>query len=444
MFWLQRKRFRAFLRNSLWVVPVASMLGAVFCAPLIRRLDSNLHFRFFGFGVQGARAVVGMIAAAMLSFIVFFFSVLLLTVQIASVNLSPRIISRPFKSTVLKASLGLFVFTFIYGVSVLGRLEDRVIELPVFLTILLNIASIGTFLFVVEYVGKELRPATVVARVAQEGLRVIRSVYPHRWSDLHAQSSVPLPGAERVCLVIRNEGAPGVVVAFDTKRLFAIAVRYQCTIELIPQVGDYVPSQGLLCRVYGGGHAVKPKELRNAVALGRERTLEQDPGFAFRIIVDIAEKALSPAINDPTTGVIAIDQLQYLLQEVGERDLSTGTFCDQSGQPRLVYRTPEWQDFVLLAVSEIRQYGANSIQIMRRLSLMLEYLIANLPPERARCLQQQLDLLRLSVEKTFFDPRDRVDAEIADSQGLGGTIWHTNGSADWVPPAVPGQSKSPS
>jgi uncharacterized membrane protein len=155
--------------------------------------------------------------------------------------------------------------------------------------------------------------------------------------------------------------------------------------------------------------------------------MEQDPAFAFRIIVDVAEKALSPAINDPTTGVLAIDQLQCLLQEVGERDLSTGTVCDREGRVRLVYRTPDWQDFILLAVSEIRQYGAESIQIMRRLRRMLEYLIAHLPPSRARCLQEQLDLLHASVEKSFLDPRERIEAEIADSQGLGGAMGHANG-----------------
>src|SRR5689334_23911225 len=174
MLWLQRKRFRTFLRNSLWIVPVSSMVAAMACAPLIRRLNSILEVRIFGFGVEGARAAVGMITASMLSFIVFFFSVLLLTVQIASVNLSPRIIVRPFQSNVLKFSLGLFVFTFIFCVAVLGRLEDRVPELPVCLTILLSVASIATFLFVVEFVGKELRPVTVVARVAAEGLSVIR------------------------------------------------------------------------------------------------------------------------------------------------------------------------------------------------------------------------------------------------------------------------------
>jgi uncharacterized membrane protein len=432
MWWVQRKRLRASLRNSLWFVPAASMLAAVLLAPAIRRLDSTLHYQFFGFGVQGARAAVGLIAGAMLSFIVFFFSVLLLTVQIASVNLSPRVISRPFRSKVLKAALGLFVFTFMYGVAVLARLEDRVLELPLFFVVVLSVISIGTFLYVVERVGKQLRPATVVAEVAREGLRTIRSVYPLPWAP-GTERPPPPPSTERACQAIRNDGSPGVVAALDVKRLFRLAAEHQCTIEIAPQVGDYVPAQGLLCRVYGSSDPALARELPGAVALARERTLEQDPAFAFRIIVDIAEKALSPAINDPTTGVQAIDQLQYLLQEVGERDLSTGALNDRNGDVRVIYRTPDWEDYVLLAVSEIRQYGANSIQVMRRLRGMLEQLAATLPPARAVFLRQQLDLLHGSVERTFFDARDRVHADIADLQGLGGAQTHVNGDGDGKP-----------
>ena len=433
MLWLQRKRLRAALRNSLWFVPAASMLAAVASAPAIRRFGDRMGYQFFGFGPQGARAAVGLIAAAMLSFIVFFFSVLLLTVQIASMNLSPRIISRQFQSNILKASLGLFVFTFMYGVAVLARVEDHVPELPVLVTVLLSLASIGTFLFVVEQIGKQLRPATVVARVAQEGLHAVRSVYPHPWSPGAERPPVFPRLTEPVSQSIRNDGPPGVVLALDMKRLLTLAIQNQCTIELSPQVGDYVPAQGLLGQVYGRSDPALARELPTAIALGRERTVEQDPAFAFRIIVDVAEKALSAAINDPTTGVQAIDQLQFLLQEVGERDLSTGTLCDESGQVRVIIRTPGWQDYVLLAVSEIRHYGANSIQVMRRLRGMLEYLIATLPPVRAHCLRQQLDLLNDSVERSFFDPLDRVNAGVADSQGLGGAKTHVNADGGWVP-----------
>lgn len=357
----------------------------------------------------------------MLTFVVFFFSVLLLTVQMASATLSPRIIARPFQSGVLKTSLGLFVFSFVYSTAVLGRLEDRVLQLSVFMAVLLSIASVGTFLFVVEYVSKQLRPATVVASVAREGLEVIRSVYPLRWSG-GEPSPTPAPPKESLSRTVLHGGTPGVLVAVNLQRLFALAVNHDCLIELVPQVGDHVPAAAPLFRVHAGGDRMRAGDLRGAVQLGRERTLEQDPAFAFRIIVDIAEKALSPAINDPTTGVLAIDQLQSLLQEVGERDSSTGTVLDTEGRIRLLYRTPNWEDFVSLAVSEIRQYGGGSLQVVRRLRRMLVSLMAVLPSSRTPCLQEQLNLLQAAVETAFIDPRDRSSACVPDSQGLGAAL----------------------
>jgi len=112
---------RSFLRSSLWVVPAVSTLAAFLSVPLLRVLDRSLGYHFFRFSLDGARAPAGIVSAAMLSFVVFFFSVLLLTVQIASSTLSPRIIARPFRSRTLKVSLGLFVFTLIYGMEVVVR-----------------------------------------------------------------------------------------------------------------------------------------------------------------------------------------------------------------------------------------------------------------------------------------------------------------------------------
>src|SRR4030095_16166827 len=100
-------------------------------------------------------------------------------------------------------------------------------------------------------------------------------------------------------------------------------------------------------------------------------------------MVDIAAKALSPAINDPTTAVLALDQIHRLLRTVGERQLDTGQIHDDAGRLRLFYRTPDWEDFVGLAITEIRQFGKDSIQIVRRMRAMLENLIDTVPPGRA-------------------------------------------------------------
>jgi uncharacterized membrane protein len=142
--------------------------------------------------------------------------------------------------------------------------------------------------------------------------------------------------------------------------------------------------------------------------------------FAFRIIVDIASKALSPAINDPTTAVLSIDQIHHLLRDVGTRYLAEGQEADSKGCVRLTYRTPDWEDFVHLAITEIRQYGRDSIQIMRRLRAMLENLIETLPERRAPLLRQELSLLVSSSKRIFPDLDDQILADIADLQGMGG------------------------
>jgi len=260
-----------------------------------------------------------------------------------------------------------------------------------------------------------------MADVAAEGLGVIKAVYPRlleQKSGIEGESGdVPLGVPARV---IHHEGQPGVFLELDTRGLVDIAMRARCTIEVVPQVGDFVAPIDPVFRVHGGGTEVAAEEFLQHFAVGRERTLEQDPAFAFRIIVDIASKALSPAINDPTTAVLALDQIHYLLREVGLRRLDNGMVNDSVGQLRLVYRTPNWEDFVGLAVTEIRQFGANSTQVVRRMRAMLEDLIPLLPPPRASVLGEELDLLKFTVDQRFSVPQDRKRADLADLQGLGG------------------------
>jgi uncharacterized membrane protein len=137
-------------------------------------------------------------------------------------------------------------------------------------------------------------------------------------------------------------------------------------------------------------------------------------------LVDIASKGLSPAINDPTSAVLALDQIHHLLQCVGNRDLATGQVRDSAGQLRLIYRTPDWEDFVHLAVTEIRQFGGESIQIVRRLRAMLEHLILVLPAAHSQLLRKELTVLNHSAERLFAEPEDRALAGISDAQGFGG------------------------
>jgi uncharacterized membrane protein len=421
MSWAFRKRLHNFFRSSLWVIPALSTVAAFLSIPLLRILDRFVGFGFLNYTPDGARALASIVSAAMLSFVVLFFSVLLLTVQIASSTLSPRIISRPFRSRTLKTSLGLFVFTLIYSMAVVARgTEGKIGQLATAMVIVLTIISICVFLFVVENVSKQLRPVTVMADIASEGLDVIREVYPRRLEPGSAEERDSDEALGVPSRVIAYDGQHGVLQALDIGALVDVAIRTACTIEVVPQVGDFITADDPVFRLYDGGGAIGSKQLLKHLVLERERTSEQDPGFAFRIIVDIASKALSPAINDPTTAVLAIDQIHNLLREVGLRRLDTGFVHDSKGQLRLVYRTPDWEDFVGLAVTEIRQFGANSIQVARRMRAMLEDLIPLLPLHRAGILRQELDLLKSTIDLAFTVPQDRKLADLPDLQGLGG------------------------
>jgi uncharacterized membrane protein len=283
----------------------------------------------------------------------------------------------------------------------------------------LGIACIADFLFLIDYAARLLRPVSVVARVGEEGLAVIKSVYPDPTTVPDAGTWVAQAGSAR--RVILHQGKSEIVLAVDLPTLVLLARRSDGVIEFAQQVGDFVATEEPLFVLYGGAVAVDDHRLRATVAFGPERTLEQDPMFAFRILVDIALKALSPAINDPTTAVLAIDQVHRLLRVVGKRQLHGEVIPDETGRPRVIFRTPNWEDFVYVACTEIRACGADNVQVARRLRAMLENLVRSLPPHRHVVLQQELDRLNQTIERLYTLPGDLALARIPDSQGLGGS-----------------------
>jgi uncharacterized membrane protein len=333
-----------------------------------------------------------------------------------------------FSDRVIKLSLAIFVFSFTFALSAMVRVTTSVPLLLTHIAAYGCVLSIGVFLYLIDHVGKKLRPSAVFESVAVQAHNVINHVYPRRLSDQQESIGDAGGGQDAVPKRTVTSTSGGVVLAFDVAGLVALATRHDCVIELAPQVGNFVAPGDPLFYVRGGS-GLSDAALLGSIALGAERTMEQDPAFAFRMIVDIAAKGLSPAINDPTTAVLAIDRLHHLLRHVGRRRLDDRSLRDASGRIRLTFRTPDWEDFVVLAVTEIRQFGGASVQIARRLRAMLENLIATLPPLRAEALRRELLLLQRSTERCFQEAEDRVLAEQGDSQGVGGAN-ASNGRAD--------------
>ncbi len=420
MTWLQRYRLKVLVANAVWLPPLLGMVAALVAMPVMREVDAILAVKPI-VSPDGARALLAALSSSMLTFIVFVFSILLLAVQLASAQLTPRIIAGVYRIRVIRLALGIFVFAFIYTLALLSRIDDKVPQVSMWLATGSSVVCIGFFLFMIDHVGKGLRPVAILTSVGTAGMAVIREVYPQAVGPLPEAPTGAAPafrGASTRTVTARHTG---VVLAFDTAGLVALARRAGCLIELVQQVGTFVTEGEPVFRIHGDGAGLADEDLDHALAIGPERTTEQDPSFAFRIVVDIAAKALSPAINDPTTGVLAIDQVHRLLREVAGRRLDTGHVHDDAGELRLVFRTPDWEDFVGLAVTEIRHFGRDSIQIVRRLRATLESLAEVVPAHRAVALRAELAILARGVDSDFRDPEDRVRAASADSLGVGGS-----------------------
>lgn len=420
MRWNKRYGLKNYLKSSLWVVPVITIPLALMATRSLHRLDAWLGWSLLGFGVDGAKTLLEAFVTATLSFVVFTFGSLLVAIQVASAQMTPRIIATTLlRNDVVKYTVGLLIFTLMFALSAQNKIDrQEVSQLVVLVATLLGILSFAAFFYLIDYASRLLRPISILAHVGDDGIAVVESVYPD-------PSSGPVKDDETLWLnapdkVIQHRGTSGIVLAANLAPLLAEAVRTEGIIEFVPQVGDFVAVDEPLFNLFGGARGIDEKTLRASVALGSERTIDQDPTFAFRIVVDIAIRALSPAINDPTTAVLAIDQLHRMLRSVGKRNLRTDRILDGSGKLRLVFRTPNWEDFVHLAFSEICSYGANNLQIVRRMRAMIENLVQTLPAYRHTALLTELSLLDRELARHFVYPEELALARIADSQGLGG------------------------
>jgi len=259
----------------------------------------------------------------------------------------------------------------------------------------------------------------MLAFTGDHGRGVIEKMYP--------PLETPIAKAEPeefqkvpVTQTLIHTGRPRVIQAVDRQALLKMATFSDGIVEVVASVGDTVVEGTLLMRVHGAREKINERILRKAVDMGAERTFEQDPKYAIRLLVDIAIKALSPAINDPTTAVQALDQIEDLLLRLGRRRLEVGAVRDSNGALKLVIPGPSWEDFIILAFDEIRFCGAKSLQVMRRMKALASDLIAALPPERHAPLRHYRERLNMTITRSFEDVQEQQEALTEDRQGLGG------------------------
>jgi uncharacterized membrane protein len=327
-----------------------------------------------------------------------------------------------YRDRMLKMLLALLVGTLAYSFTLLRRIETNFVpDLGVSIAGFLVVASLLLFVVFLDRFLHRLRPVAVAVLVANYVHRDFAR-YAAAFAAPDVFSGVLEPAGEDPVLVIRST-RPGAIQALDVRGLAGWAREHQCLVVLCHRVGDFAPAGATLIETYGGGASGRRAEakLRNMIALGDERTIEQDPAFAIRIMVDIADKALSPAINDPTTAVQALNHLSDVLRLIGTTDLSgSRRHADHTVRTGLVIPARSWGDYLTLGVTEIREYGSTSIQVMRRMRAMLEELREEVRPEHRPAVEEELARLQTTVARAFAASVDLDRATTPDPQGIGG------------------------
>ena len=334
-----------------------------------------------------------------------------------------RMLRRFLRDPTTKVALGVFIATFIYALMVLRTLglsgnPKFVPDNAIAVVLLLLLLSMVMFLRLISKTTQGLRVAAVVKDLGREGAKVIRHVFPEPLSDEGGAERETERPVARSSRVVDYPYEPGVLQSIDATGLVRMARDADVVLELVPAVGDLVAPGEALFRVYGEG-AVDEERSRRSIAVGDERTMRQDPAFVLRLLADISAKALSPGVNDPTTSVQALDQIDLLLRLLAHRKLTPGELRDGAGEVRVLYPTRSWEDFLSIGLDETRNFGASSQQVARRLRALLDDLRETAPACRQPAIEAQLSLLESSVRTTYSDPAERQIAATEDRQGLG-------------------------
>jgi uncharacterized membrane protein len=423
MNWRRVFRIRLYVRDSLWVLPLAgAALGALLGSVDIE-VDKHAHLAMlWQYSSSTATTILATIAGATAALTGFVVTVTTLVVQMATGTFSARYMRLWYRDRMLKVALALLVGTLAFSLSLMRRVQnDFVPNLGVSLAGILVIISLLVFLVFLDRYLHRLRPVAVAALVTRYFKRNL-ALELERARDPAVFVGAYDPHGVEPSLVVRSHRS-GAIQAIDADALARWATEHQCLLVLRHAMGDFVPAGATLVEGYGGtsGDEHSVRRIGKLVVLGSERTIEQDPAFAIRILVDIANRALSSSVNDPTTAVQVLDYLSESLRLVGTTELPKPDGA-VDGRPRigLMVPTRDWEHYLELSVTEIRLYGVTSIQVLRRLRAMLEELRGEVWPAYRPAVERELARLEATVTRAYGDTVDHELASVADIQGIGG------------------------
>jgi uncharacterized membrane protein len=422
MSWRIRFRVRQYVKNSLWLAPLVAGLSGLLVAELASWLDMRSDLPVLQYSPETATAVVSASIAAVVSLTGFVVTATVLGVQQATGIFSPRYMRVWYRDGRLKVVLAELVGTLIFSISVIRKIQpDAVPDISVSLAGLGVSVGLLLFLLYFDRFLHRMRPVSVAALLASQGRQAFED-----WMEEAVRPDVVLVAAgswasSTTATFVLQSTRSGTIQAIDTSGLSGFARQHRCLIVFRHSVGDFVPVGAAILEIHGAALPVSAsRRLSEMVALGAERTIEQDPAFAIRVMVDIATRALSPAVNDPTTAVQVLDYLEETLRVVGSAPRPTREAPHEILTSGVIMPVRTWPDYLALGVTEIRDYGASSVQVARRLRALLEELRELVLPENRTAVTEELRRLDAAVMAARADSIDLDRALSSDDQGIGG------------------------
>ena len=389
-----RRRLRLML-GPFWVVPAIWSAASVAFGLLLPQLDEVVGSPalLFNGSADSARSVLSTTSGAMISVTGLVFSITIVVLQLASSQFSPRVIATFLEDRVTQHTLGVFVASFLFSLTVLRSIPDRgsteegVPELAVTMSFLLVLGAVAMFLAFIQHITQSIAVSTVIRRVGTQTRALLERSRERRTTLPDVAPELAALDGQTVATARRS----GYVDSIDAGSLCRTAAEQQVRIEVLYPLGSFVPEGATLALVHGArADPAWDDRVSACVRLGADRSMEQDLTFGFRRLVDIAERALSPGVNDPTTAVQAIDELHDILRRMVRETTVVGIHLDGDGIPRVL--TQEWTfgQYLDLAADEIAHWGADSIQIPRRLTEMLTDLEVASVPEHLPAIRAKL------------------------------------------------------
>jgi uncharacterized membrane protein len=382
----------------------------------------------YTFRPEGARAILSAIASSMITVAGLTFSITMLTLQLASSQFGPRLLRNFMRDRGNQLVLGTFIATFLYCLLVLRTVRGTeespfVPHIAVAFGVLLAIASIAVLIYFIHHVATSIRIETQLAKLAAETRATIDRLYPERMGfdtpkseTAGAKSPIPADFERRVRVVYSDRS--GYVQRVDVAELMRLAAEHELIVRIEARPGRFLKQGDALLRAYPRESLSDDaaEELRGALVIGQERTPEQDVEFSIRRIVEIAQRSLSPGMNDPTTALYCIDRLGETLGRLAERDVPSPMRFDDKQRLRVVTEVATLDDLAIPAFAAVARYGVGDRDVAAKLLDTMAMLVRTAPPAAAKAIAELRDEISRKSQDEAQLSRDRKAILASDAK----------------------------